>query len=154
MCPGDSGNGFKYTNGINYLLGNVEIEAALEFTKYLEQEDHFTVWEVIFTQLRQAYNFAQTEDEHSAIRVRNYTGGIFRSTFNYDSLLALQNYLAPKIRPALEKIGLEQNNNVHIGALGILRTKLIDWSCALGDSFCVDYANKLYTEWGQDVNKM
>ncbi|OXA58220.1 Aminopeptidase N [Folsomia candida] len=112
--------------------GNVEIEAALEFTKYLEQEDHFTVWEVIFTQLRQAYNFAQTEDEHSAIR----------------------NYLAPKIRPALEKIGLEQNNNVHIGALGILRTKLIDWSCALGDSFCVDYANKLYTEWGQDVNKI
>lgn len=52
-------------------MGHVSLKTALELTKYLDRETHFTVWEVVFTQLRTSYNFAGPE-EFNALRVSCY----------------------------------------------------------------------------------
>ncbi|XP_021948034.1 aminopeptidase Ey [Folsomia candida] len=102
----------------------VDIDTALELTTYLAEEDHFTVWEVVFNQFRNLHKFISHKTD--------------RNIFTQ--------FLLPKVKAALNRIGLPQNDTI-IGADEILRMKLIDWACSLGDEECISHAKNLSDSW-------
>lgn len=55
---------------VYYLLGYVNIQTALELTTYLEKEDHFTVWEVVFNKFRNVHKFLEDPTSTDIFRVR------------------------------------------------------------------------------------
>jgi hypothetical protein len=112
--------------------GFITLETALAMTNYLEQEDHFTVWEVVFNQMRNTLKFLE------------------KPTW----LNIFKNYLVPKLEPVLMKVGVVQNETVHFGSQEILRMKLIDWACSLGHEECSKYTDTLYQEWKGDDSKI
>lgn len=65
-------------------------------------------------------------------------------------MASFQNYLSPRIVAALMRLGRPQSEGELVGAVGILRAKLIDWTCALGAPECVNFAIELYEEWQAD----
>lgn len=112
-----------------YFREYVTIEEALPLTSYLEQENHFTVWEVVFKHLRKSFNYLDNSQDFEAFK----------------------NYFLPKVSAALQNAGVEQSPE-HIGADGIHRSKVLDWACALGDNECSAYALKLKAQWTDPAN--
>ncbi|CAL8126794.1 unnamed protein product [Orchesella dallaii] len=115
-----------------FVLANekyVSIEAALNLTRYLEQETHFTVWSVVFSHFRNVHT-------------------MFSSNPTY---VLLQSYLLPKLEAALAAVGIEESQS-RTGTLAILRADLLDWACSLGSSVCYDYAKLLLAQWQANPN--
>jgi len=51
-------------------VGLTSIESAMELTKFLTQEDHFTVWDVVLRHLRKPYNmFGGNATSAAALKV-------------------------------------------------------------------------------------
>ncbi|CAL8126796.1 unnamed protein product [Orchesella dallaii] len=115
-----------------FVLANqkyVSIEAALNLTRYLAQETHFTVWSTFFSHFSEIYTLFASHPGYSL----------------------LQGYLLPKLDAALAAVGVEESPS-RTGALAILRADLLDWACSLGSPVCYEYANVLLAQWQANPN--
>ncbi|XP_021952753.1 aminopeptidase N [Folsomia candida] len=102
----------------------IAIQTALDLTTYLAQEDHFTVWDVIFRHLQKTHNLLSASDSYQAWRA----------------------YLLPRLEQALLKVGIPDSPD-HIGIAAIYRAKLLDWACSMQLPQCYNFAQQLFTEW-------
>ncbi|ODN01106.1 Aminopeptidase N [Orchesella cincta] len=107
----------------------VSIEAALNLTRYMEQETHFAVWSTFFEHFNNIY-----------VKMASHPG-----------YSLLRDYLVPKLDAALTAVGVEESPS-HTGALAILRADLLDWACSLQSPLCFTYANQLLAQWVDNPN--
>jgi aminopeptidase N len=103
----------------------IEIETALQFTKYIAAEPKIVVWNTLLKHFRVLFN-----------KLRG----------NSAAMDDFRQYILPKIEGGLTTVGKEQPPGEK-GWKVNLRAQLLDWACSLGQTECRNYATRLFTAW-------
>jgi len=149
-------------------LEHVNIETALEFTKFLGKEEERIVWGAALTLLRNSFNKFRETEAFEEFKVTISIRCICAAETNLFLLLeipcskigynigrnwletttwrnwSISNYLF------LTKVAILINRILFAGAKVIFRATLLDWACAMEYTECATYASELYEDWLTD----
>ncbi|CAL8126792.1 unnamed protein product [Orchesella dallaii] len=108
--------------------GYSDLTDALNLTMYLKNERHLTPWTSFVTNMAKPYRFLAR------------TAG----------LSAFKSYIVGLVKDTLTEINIDPQPNEPIGSATILRNRLFEWACNLGDSDCIQYSKDKFAEWMTD----
>ncbi|CAL8096507.1 unnamed protein product [Orchesella dallaii] len=102
----------------------VNIQYALNLTRYLSQEDDFIVWTTVVNNLAPLYTRLTDTTAYEAFRT----------------------YILNLVVEPLRRIGANQLPTDST-PIAVLRTQLLDWVCSLSHEICSQTANELFSGW-------
>uniref|UniRef100_A0A8V0Y1V6 Aminopeptidase n=1 Tax=Gallus gallus TaxID=9031 RepID=A0A8V0Y1V6_CHICK len=111
--------------------GYIEIEAALELTKYLAREDELFIWNVVLVNL--------VPDSMDGT-LKNYEVYPLLKKYLLKRMLPIYRYYAGFIRKNVDALEDDYFAQVHLG-------NFFAKACWLGLQDCLDLSSELYTKW-------
>jgi aminopeptidase N len=107
-----------------------DLSKALGLTNFLAKETHFVPWITFLTNMAHSYRML----------------GRMSTYLNYRTkMLSL-------IKPPLALINMTAQEGDTPGDQILLRTRLVEWACNLGDPDCITFAKDQFSQWRQTPN--
>ncbi|ODM92646.1 Aminopeptidase N [Orchesella cincta] len=100
----------------------VPIQSSLEFTRYLGDETEYAVWSSVLGNLGKIRNFYNAEELPADYK-------------------ALRDYLLPRIESSLNSLSGDDAATI------MLRSSLLEWSCTMNSTTCIDSASSYFEQW-------
>jgi len=76
---------------------------------------------------------------------------VLRSNLIVKLLLLFQKYILGLMQAALTEINIQPQLNESVPTT-LLRTRLVEWTCNLGDSNCINFAKAQLSAWMNNAN--
>ncbi|NXM67737.1 AMPQ Aminopeptidase, partial [Serilophus lunatus] len=112
-------------------FGYIQIETALELTKYLAREDELPIWNMVLFNLI---------PENLESTLKNYEVYPLLKKYLSKRMLPIYNYYVGFIRQNIDALEDDYFAQVYL-------EKLLETACWLGLQDCLDLSSELYTKW-------
>lgn len=110
--------------------GYSTLKESLDLTKYLKSEKTLMPWLAFFNNMATTY------------RLLARTSG-----FTY-----FRNYVRSLVLTPIQTIGFDQQDTDHVSDVILLRNRLYEWACNLGNTDCIKHANEKVDNWMSTAN--
>lgn len=130
-------------------LDYIPIEKPLRLMSYLSREIKPNVWTTVFSHLTKPFALFSKTPAFESFRVILTIKIQSPWIVSFSQLLFhnfIQNYTLSRISQALQYVGVEDKTGEK-GVRVLLRSRLIDWACAMEDVRCMEYATKVFQNW-------